>query len=277
MKLQVKKIELKEQKKILIEILEYFDKICRENNVKYSLIGGSLIGAIRHKGIIPWDDDIDVILSRNEYLKIIDILEKKVDSRFKLLTRNTCKDYFYPFPKLIDKRTFISEPQFLDHISEYGIFLDIFSYNNVSNDEKERVKDIKKIKLLNSMMLRKKINLKNDGLKQIFLRVNKNILSKIIGYSSICKKLDSIFEKYNEAHTNYVISNWPLYKIEKEIQNSNNIEEFIDVEFENISVMIYKNYDEILKTTFGDYMIMPPEDKRKTHGLVAYWRDDNEH
>ena len=66
----MKKIELKEQKKIMIELLEYFDKVCRENNIKYSLIGGSLIGAIRHKGIIPWDDDIDVILSKNEYLKL---------------------------------------------------------------------------------------------------------------------------------------------------------------------------------------------------------------
>lgn len=272
----MKKIELEEQKKIMIRILEYFDKVCRENNIKYSLIGGSLIGAIRHKGIIPWDDDIDVILSRKEYLKIIDILEKKEDSRFKLLTRNTCKDYFFPFPKLIDKRTYVIEPQNLEQISEYGIYIDIFSYSNVSNEEKERVKDVKKIKLLNSMMSRKKLNLKTDGLKQNFLRVNKNILSKIIGYSCICKKLDSIYGKYNEVHTNYVISNWPIYKLEKEIQNSNNIKEFIDIKFETICVMIYKNYDEILKTTFGNYMQLPPENKRKSHGLIAYWREDNE-
>ena len=107
----MKKIEIDEQKKIMVEILEYFDKVCRENNINYSLIGGSLIGAIRHKGIIPWDDDIDVILTRENYLKIISLLEKENDNRFKILTQNTCNDYSFPFPKLIDKRTYVVEPK----------------------------------------------------------------------------------------------------------------------------------------------------------------------
>ena len=80
----MEKINIVEQKKIMVEILAYFDKVCRQNNINYSLIGGSLIGAIRHQGIIPWDDDIDVILSRDNYLKIIEILEKDDDARFKL-------------------------------------------------------------------------------------------------------------------------------------------------------------------------------------------------
>ena len=88
----MKKINIVEQKKIMVEILAYFDKVCRQNNINYSLIGGSLIGAIRHQGIIPWDDDIDVILSRDKYLKIIEILEKDDDARFKILTKNNTKD-----------------------------------------------------------------------------------------------------------------------------------------------------------------------------------------
>ena len=78
----MEKINIVEQKKIMVEILAYFDKVCRQNNINYSLIGGSLIGAIRHQGIIPWDDDIDVILSRDNYLIIIEILEKDDDARF---------------------------------------------------------------------------------------------------------------------------------------------------------------------------------------------------
>lgn len=272
----MKKIELNEQKKIMIELLEYFDRICRENNIKYSLIGGSLIGAIRHKGIIPWDDDIDVILSKSEYLKLIQILENMNDSRYKLLTINNCRGYNFPFPKLVDKRTFVVEPRLLNQIKEYGIFIDIFSYSNTSNSEKIRIKDFKKIKLLNSMMSRTKLDFKNDGFKQNFLRLNKNILSKIIGYRNIIKFLNNIYNKYNNVDTDYVVSNWPVYNINKEVQKSKNIIEYTDVEFENMKIMIFKNYDEILRTTFGDYMQLPPENQRKAHGLIAYWRDNNE-
>lgn len=272
----MKKINIVEQKKIMVEILAYFDKVCRQNNINYSLIGGSLIGAIRHQGIIPWDDDIDVILSRDNYLKIIEILEKDDDARFKILTKNNTKDYFFPFPKLVDKRTYVVEHQNLEQISEYGIYIDIFSYNFMPNSQKERTKAVKKIKLYNSMMSRKKLNFKKEGIKQNFLRFNKNMISKVIGYDSIYKKLEKIYNKYSKNKSDYVVSNWPIYDISKEIQKSNSIAEYINVSFENIQVMIFKNYDEILKTTFGDYMQLPPEDKRKSHGLEAYWRNYNE-
>lgn len=126
------------------------------------------------------------------------------------------------------------------------------------------------------MMSRKKLNFKKEGIKQNFLRFNKNMISKVIGYDSIYKKLEKIYNKYSKNKSDYVVSNWPIYDISKEIQNSNNIAEYINVSFENIQVMIFKNYDEILKTTFGDYMQLPPEGKRKSHGLEAYWRNDNE-
>ena len=125
------------------------------------------------------------------------------------------------------------------------------------------------------MMSRKKLNFKKEGIKQNFLRFNKNMISKVIGYDSIYKKLEKIYNKYSKNKSDYVVSNWPIYDISKEIQKSNNIAEYINVSFENIQVMIFKNYDEILKTTFGDYMQLPPEDKRKSHGLEAYWGNDN--
>ena len=72
------------------------------------------------------------------------------------------------------------------------------------------------------------------------------------------------------------MSNWPVYNINKEVQKSKNIIEYTDVEFENMKIMIFKNYDEILRTTFGNYMQLPPENQRKAHGLIAYWRDNDE-
>lgn len=269
------RMSLKEQKKIMIEILSYFDNICRANNINYSLIGGSLIGAIRHKGIIPWDDDVDVILDKDSYEKVIKILLEN-NGRYKLLYHKNDSKYFPPFPKLVDTHTIVVEPQLLDSIDNYGVYIDIFCYNNTSNDPRERVKHLKKIKLLNSMLSRKKLDFKNLPISQNIKRFFKNTISKIIGY----KKLNVLVEKennrYNKETTEYVVSNWPIYGIDKEIQNSKNIIKYKNTKFENLEVMIFENYDEILRTTFGNYMELPPEEKRTCHGLEAYWRDNNE-
>ena len=114
------------------------------------------------------------------------------------------------------------------------------------------------------------------------MQTNKEITDKLDEVRTLITKLkrkrqlEKIYNKYSKNKSDYVVSNWPIYDISKEIQKSNNIAEYINVSFENIQVMIFKNYDEILKTTFGDYMQLPPEDKRKSHGLEAYWRNDNE-
>ena len=264
----MKKMSIEEQRQVMVEILKYFDTLCRKNNIKYSLIGGTLIGAIRNKGIIPCDDDIDIILDKENYKKIIDILKNDNNSKYKLLTFDTCKDYFFPFPKLVATNTKVIEPLCLKECSQYGIFIDIFYYNNMPKNKKI----FKKIQLLNSLLSRKKLNIKEESIKQNILRMNKNILSKIIGYKNLIRIKEKIESKYDLQTTKYVLSNWPIYSIDQEYQLSKNIKEYIDVPFEDIKAMIFKNYDEILKTTFGNYMKLPPEEKRKTHGLEAHWR-----
>ena len=263
----MKKMTIKEQKRVMIEILEYFDSICRKNNIKYSLIGGSLIGAIRHKGIIPWDDDIDVVLDKYNYRKIVEILKKDNNPKYKLLTKDRVKDYYFSFPKLVATNTFVREEKCLQECKQYGIFIDILYYNNLPKDNKL----FKKLKLLNSLLSRKKLDFKNESFKQNFLRFNKNLISLMIGYNNILKMKNRL--ETNNVDDKYAVITLPLRSIEKEYQLNKNIKEYIDVPFENIKAMIYKNYDEILKTTFGDYMQLPPKSERTIHGLEAYWRD----
>lgn len=268
------RIDRDNQKKIMVQILKYFDNICRENNIDYSLIGGSLIGAIRHKGIIPWDDDIDVILTYDNYKKIIEILKKNNNTKYKILDSETCSDYFLPFPKLIDTSTYVEEPTFLHQIKEYGIFIDIFCYFNIPNENKLQYHTVRKIKFLNGLLSRKKFKLKEVGLRKYIMNLFRNIFTTIIGKKRLINKLTNLYERCLTSDSEYVISNWPIYPDSKEIQYSKNITKYIDASFENIDVKIFQNYDEILKTTFGDYMKLPPKEKRISHGLIAYWRDD---
>lgn len=271
----MKKMTIEEQRKVMLDILLYIDDICRKNDICYSLIGGSLIGAIRHSGFIPWDDDVDIILTYDNYEKLINILKHNDNSKYKVLSHDLDKNYFFPFVKVVDTDTYVIEENCLEQIKDYGVYVDVFVYNNVSNDNREREKFVKKLKLLNSMLSRKPINYKEIGLKQSILRLGKNTLSKILGYNKIHKIINKHNVKYNNQITDYVVSNWPIYAINKEVQLASDLDGYIDVNFEGEKIMIFKSYDNVLRNTFGDYMVLPPVEKRYSHGLKAFWKDDN--
>ena len=99
------KITLEELKSLQMNILDYVDSFCKENNIRYSLCGGSLIGAIRHKGYIPWDDDIDIMMPRPDYDKFLALFNKNADSRYCAINYLTDKEFYQPFSKIVDTST----------------------------------------------------------------------------------------------------------------------------------------------------------------------------
>ena len=255
-------------------MLNYISNICEKNNIKYSLIGGSLIGSIRHKGIIPWDDDIDIILMPEEYKKLLKILIKN-KSEYKILIPGKNNSYPYPFCKIYNPKTVLIEKR-QKEFGEYGIYLDIFAYHYISNNKLIQFFHYKmltflKILLSASMLKKEELNNETNCLKRI-----RNRISCLIGQEKLIKYYINLCDK-KKKKTKYVLSNWPTYGLKKEIQKSNNFDNYKNVKFENIDAMITENYDKVLKTTFGDYMKLPPKEKRvSNHNSIAYWRDDNE-
>lgn len=266
-----KMISATEQQGIALDILRFLDRICRKNNIDYSLIGGSLIGAIRHHGFIPWDDDVDVILSEENYVKLKKILDKET-GRYQTMKLGRGGEK-YIFTKLVDTRTHVIEKGQPAFDPDYGVYVDIFCYYSTSDDFKKRKKHYKKIKMMVSLITRRKILLKEEPLAKCILCFAKNMCSRLLGYGRIRRMFDVLLNQY--SGTKYVVSNWPAYGFEKEIQLKKNTEEYIDVKFEDLTVMVFKNYDEILRTTFGDYMQLPPESERQPrHDMMAWWRGD---
>ena len=265
----MKKMTSEECKEEMINILRYIDDICKKNNINYSLIGGSLIGAKRNGGIIPWDDDIDIGLIYSEYVRLIDILSKN-NSDYIVINDELCDNYYLPHTKIVSKRTFLKERNF-ETIDEMGVFIDIFTYMYLPNNKNKRKRFYNKLRFHNIMIsgLRKPTKKEN----YYFLRmVRYFICKKIIGKRKIYKCTKKLYSKYSK--TNYIVSNSPQYGYEKEIQNSNFFEGYQRIRFEKIDVSISVNYDEFLRTSFGDYMTPPPIEKRITHELTAYWRDE---
>lgn len=270
----MEKISLEQTKKIQVNMLEYIHNICEKNNINYFLIGGSLLGAVRHKGMIPWDDDIDIALLRNDYNKLISILKKEKSNEYMILNNQIQKDYFYPFSKLINKKTVLIENNF-ESIENYGVYVDIFAIDSLPEDEKEINKRYKMQKRYQNMIfLAAADNSKNKNiLKRIMRDFCKKIL-KLYGYKNIVNKYDRICTKYNYLkNSKLAISNWPIYSKENEIQKLADYKNIMEIEFEKLYVKVPKNYDRILTTAFGNYMELPPEEKRvSNHNIEVYWR-----
>ncbi|MBR2840106.1 LicD family protein [Candidatus Saccharibacteria bacterium] len=260
-------ISFAEQKRILLEMLKYFDGVCRKNGIKYSLIGGSLIGAVRHHGFIPWDDDIDIVLMPEEYRKLLSIFKNNED-RYQLMTPYSSKTYRYPFSKLVDTNTTLEEVGY-KNIDGYGIYLDVLSYYYLSNTGLKRKIQCTRQKILKKCFALIALDPNNE--KKLFKRVLLHSLNIFpVGaikrmYAWCCR---------GDKPTKYIVVNWPCYKMNKEVQLTKNAREYIDVEFEDMKAMVFKKYDEILRTTFGDYMKLPPKEERvSAHKIKARWKE----
>lgn len=263
----MEKLKSDEIKRIQVEMLKYIDKICVDNNIKYTLIGGSLIGAIRHKGMIPWDDDIDIGLTYENYIKLIKILEKSKE--YNLINHSLNDKYYFPFSKLTDKNTILIEKDY-EGIEGYGVYLDIFCYRPVPDNYKKAKSYFKKEQYYNFMLGGiKKVNREKNLVKKI-LKYIRYIIVKIVGKEYYFLKLEKLHNKYINLQSKNVLTEWHAYSFDKELKKREYFDQFIRVEFEGLQVSITKEYDSFLKSTFGDYMKLPPEEERRTHNLTVY-------
>ena len=272
----MRKMSLEEIKETELNILVDFDKLCKENNLYYTLCGGTLLGAIRHKGFIPWDDDIDVLMPRPDYDRL---LEKK-DIDFSSLPNHlkicSWKDgtLKFPFIKLVDKRTKISTEFYDDDLNVNGIWIDVFPIDGNPNDSKETDKIYKK-----SLKLRKLIFLKIAKIgkgKNLFKRIAKPVVIKclsVISSEKICEKIDELAKTYKFEDSEFIGGILWGYGPQEKIHKKGYMKP-ISVEFEKYFFNAPSNYDEYLIGLYKDYMELPPESQRICHEMTVFCTEE---
>ena len=119
---------LQEQRQCLVDMVEYIDQVCQKNDIKYAMMFGTLLGAVRHQGFIPWDDDIDLAVLRDDYNKMKKIFNESKDKRYIFLDNLDDQKYVSPWAKIIDTKTYILENG-QRQSDNYGMFIDIFPYD----------------------------------------------------------------------------------------------------------------------------------------------------
>lgn len=258
----MKKIEIEELRSIQLNILKQLDSFCRENSIRYSLGGGTLLGAIRHQGYIPWDDDIDIIMPRDDYYKFITNFNGYNPNIVCMAYENN-KSFIYPFCKLCDNRTICKEEYFDTSI---GVNIDVFPLDGHPVFQWQSQLFIKKIDFLNKL-LRMRVTTKKLNWKRI-------VLKPLLGFFPISffqRQIQKQLHKYDFKISKYagtIVSD----KNDKERFPREIFERFIEATFEGSSFFIIKEYDIYLSGHYGNYMQLPPLEKREKHNIEAFWK-----
>lgn len=271
----MKKLTLTEIKTIELNILIDFDEFCKKNNLRYYLSGGTLLGAIRHKGFIPWDDDIDLCMSRKDYEKLIDIFPDKYKEKYVLRSIKK-KNFLYPFIKIVNIKTKI-DYEYTKNEFENNLWIDIFPVDGLPNDEKNLKKVYDKVNFYRKLLLLNfaKVNKGKTLLKRI-VKPLLIIIAKLVGINFCLKKIENIALTYDYDKADYVGAiTWGLYGIGERMKKSE-FEKVVYADFEGYRFPIFSCWDSYLRGLYKNYMELPPIEKRKTHDMEAYYIGDDD-
>lgn len=253
-----------------LNITKQIVDIFLKHNLSYYMLGGTMLGAIRHKGFIPWDDDIDLGMPRQDYERFLEIATRELPSHFRLVTYKNTPSYQYYITRIQDTRVQVIEER-INNDSKYTFAsIDVFPIDGMPNNTFLRRWHCSRIlfhRALMSLSYRDSIDKKR---KRNFLEATLvSILEKIpfekfINPYKEKQKIDNLLKKYDISNSLYIGNIMGAYRtreiVPKEWYGSGKKYQFEDIELVGLS-----NYDAYLTHTYGDYMELPPEDSRKTH------------
>lgn len=270
----MKKIGLEEQKQMMLEMLADFDGFCRDHNLTYYLTGGTLLGAVRHHGYIPWDDDIDVGMPRSDYEKFAVLYNKdRKNPDYEFVSYHQIPDLYLSSGKLVDIRTEMEEA--VDSKVRLGVYLDIFPLDNLGKTEEEAKRFTEE-----ALKIRRKLDVQNWKIikerawyKNLIIRIIKAVSGRN-GREKLVREQDAFCSKNMPAGLDGYVG-YPCAAMKQELLKGEWFEKTLRVPFESYEFNIPAEYDRVLNVFYGpSYMQLPPEEKRKTHHVYDVWFKD---
>lgn len=272
----LRKLQLEE-----LKILKEFIKICDENNLRYYSLGGTLLGSIRHKGFIPWDDDVDVAMPRKDYDTFLKLIENCSKEDFKIVTYQNDKDYRYPWARMITY-----DMKIINHTAniprEEFAWIDIIPLDGFPNKGIKRIWhkihlsfwwNLNQIVQFDELVDQKR---KRSILGKILIKISSLFkwVGKIIDYKVCLKHLNKTLMKYPyDIESEEIINFLAAYGF-KEIFTRESFSSSQDYDFEGIKVKGPKDYNSVLTRIYGDYMKLPPVEERNKHNAEIIYNKE---
>lgn len=258
--------EKKRLQNTILIIANEIDRICNKNNIEYFMDGGTQLGAVRHKGFIPWDDDFDIGMKRKEYERFIQVCKKELDKKKYYLETDEDMGYGFAFAKIHLNDTEIVEDFSRNAKVHHGIFVDIFPYDNLPESKIEC-----KIFLAENHILKNLIWVKTGYGSENQRKKNSyrffKVASNFFSLNILKKARRNLICKYDDRKTEYCFtSDYPKNHLKSFWLD--NIEKF---RFENDSFWGMKDYDAFLKMLYGDYIELPPKEKQIVHSTYKVY------
>ena len=265
---------MQEIQAVSLEILKQVTDLCESLHLRYALIYGTLIGAVRHHGYIPWDDDVDIMMPRPDYDKLLEYLSTHKLPNLTLFNRHTCPDYPYMISRVSDDR-YILEMENEESVG-MGVFIDIYPYDGLGKTKEEAVSYGLKGDRLSSLCYQ--ATRKHFAIETTTSPIRKLIkypvflVSKMIGKEFFQNKLEKLARAKDYESSEYIGCIIWLSWGEKDIFPRKWFDETIMVQFDKYEFRVPKYYDEVLRHEYGDYMQLPPEKDRIGHHYFKAYR-----
>lgn len=269
----MKTIELREEQLIELEILKEFAAFCDLHGLRYYLDSGTLIGAVRHQGFIPWDDDIDVCFMRKDYDRFVELMAKRNNRLTDHIVLELEKDSLYPYLKLVDTRTVLIEYPNNNPV-ETGIYIDIFPKDGLLSQNAGEAARAKRVLRYNLLYWVGTFTVskwkRNSGMKYKLLAAGVRLLiPNPLRYKEKAIRLARKYSGQDCPYVSSLVCSGMGGCVEKECFG-----EGTDVTFEGLTFRAPLNYDKYLSTLYkGDYMVLPPPEKRVAHETRVYWKE----
>lgn len=257
----------------LLDMVKDIDAVCRENDIKYYIAYGSALGAIRHHGFIPWDDDMDICVCREDYDRFFKCMEKKYSDKYDILNVKNTPKYAVAFYKISKKGTKFVEMVGAADGYEQGIFIDVFPLDYTSSDEKERKRLAKKEWFWSHLLILRSIKEpiipnSHKGIKRKIMEIGCKSIYEIMNLLHISKEW--IYGNFLKTATSYVkdkeyMTDYCAMRPEKVLNKTSDLFPVRYVEFEDCKLPVPNNTDVYLKNMYGNYMELPKPEDRHNH------------
>lgn len=254
----------------LWEMMKWFHSFCMENNITYYALGGTALGAVRHNGFIPWDDDIDVGMPREEYNRFIVLMSKKnVSTQYEIETPLQNKNFVYTFSKIYDTRTTLIENT--RYKAKRGIYIDVFPLDGIGNTWEESLRNFKKIEKKLDFVRAKCCAVNKDKAfkRNVAIILARCIPEFICGWRTTIKNIEKEVSQRKYEECNYISNIAGAWRA-KEIVEKKYLGDSRLCKFEDSYICVPENVEKYLTCLYGNYMELPPIEKRKSHHDYVY-------